>query len=178
MQSLCLKNIKGHFKIPTIPYKYLKTRLEKYPFAKFTNNFCSLKVPNSTLSFIIFTKAKHVNITGVDSLTLFGEAPFLLAQIIRVSYTFFFNTTCIVDNMTFSGSLNKLVNLSNLAKQLTTKKIILRYNPAIFPGLCAKILGKGSILVFISGKYSIVGVKCKQQAQDILTIVKNAVIAN
>lgn len=81
--------------------------------------------------------------------------------------------------MTFSGSFDRLINLTQVAKILKREKeYIIRYNPNIFPGICLKIPNKGSILIFLSGKYSIIGVKCFQQAQDMVTLATSAIMTN
>lgn len=177
MRSPCLKNVKGHFKIPAVSEQLLKERLKKSDNIKFTNNFCSLKVNGSTLTYVIFYKAKYINVTGISSVALLDESPYILAQILKLPYTLLFDVKCEVDNMTFSGTFGKCLNLSEIARKLQAKNFTLRYNPTVFPGLYIKIPPRGSILVFISGKYSIIGVTCKNQAQEIVTIVQNVMLS-
>ena len=80
-----------------------------------------------------------------------------------------FYTSVTVDNLTASGKFEGSVDLHSLTVQ-AGRDYICRFNPAIFPGVSIKIPNRGTILVFASGKFTIVGAKCFKNAMEVLTL--------
>mgnify|MGYP003519299646 CR=1 FL=1 len=79
-----------------------------------------------------------------------------------------------INNMTASGCLGKRIKLnyfySNNILLKSNKFITIKYNISIFPGMFCKTK-YGTILLFQSGKYSIVGVKSEEDMLKIYNII-------
>jgi TATA-box binding protein (TBP) (component of TFIID and TFIIIB) len=82
----------------------------------------------------------------------------------------------IIDNLTHSGDFSERVNVDLTINKLRNESNIerVRYNSEIFPGAFVRVKSGGTLILFSTGRYTIIGTKCHQQAQNI----RNQVCAN
>lgn len=121
--------------------------------------------------FIIFFDSGAVNITGIKSFGYITEALKTFHSTFGIKRRHV--TDLIVDNVSANGDFGHQINLSHL-KQLINKteegdKLITSasFNVNYFPAVFCKTFKIGTILVFSSGKYNIVGAKCQSHLQEI-----------
>jgi TATA-box binding protein (TBP) (component of TFIID and TFIIIB) len=137
------------------------------PF-KQTNNFRIISNSyRKNIKITIFNNS-FINITGIKTIIEIEKIVLLLLKSISLDQKTFYNYK--IDNICCSGSWNHKIKLIPTAHNLS-KLYYVRYNPDIYPGIHCKIPNLGSILIFNSGKYSIIGVTCMSQAIKILELV-------
>lgn len=77
-----------------------------------------------------------------------------------------------IDNTTSSGKFKHRLNLLELKHKIEQadqyQEIRTKFNPSFFPGLFVKYHFLGTIILFASGKYSVVGAKCQNQSEQIV----------
>ena len=130
-----------------------------YAFTIFAKN-------NSDRESVIF-EAKSVNVTGIRN---FGD----IKQAVRVFN--FITRQCIhakeaiIDCTTASGSTKNAIplNLSLIKYRLDqeNKNFRVSFDPHFFPGAVLRQKGFGTVLLFASGKYVIVGAKSQKNIED------------
>lgn len=166
-----LKNIKLSVKlVNNTPISY---RESNFHIVKKVNNFTIFSFLTNNSVKVIFFNPNFINITGLKSVKEGFLYTHLFLNLVNISSD---NIRKIkIDNITASGDYNKKISLEKLARKLS-QRFYVRYDQNIFPGLHLKIKELGSMLLFPSGKYSIVGTKCMNHARKIWLIVKNALI--
>jgi len=158
-----------------------------------SRNFQIIK--KGKLCFTFFQKSRVVGITGIKHTRDYQEAlnilPTLVSKVIEVKRVQ-------LDNITASGSLNFPVKVKDfiararereeevIGKTLTRKRLsktgfgdyikkgrsvpFVKYNPSIFPG--GYILTDfGTIAIFYSGKYNLIGCPCKEDCEKLEALV-------
>jgi TATA-box binding protein (TBP) (component of TFIID and TFIIIB) len=79
----------------------------------------------------------------------------------------------VVDNISASGDFRQRVNLTHLQQTLNCRNLkernyfTVHFDRNFFPGAFCKTLGFGTITVFPSGKYVVVGAKCLEHITNI-----------
>lgn len=157
-----IKNIKCHFKIPEWEMPQINRLFRRCGYFN-GGTFCGIKLVNNfavlrnRYVYTIFRNGS-VNVTKIGcecdvqaALTHFEE----LLQICANA-----NDVIIIDNVQASGNLFThivLLKFKDFLRRHT--RLPVAYNPEHFPGMNIKFLKWGTILLFASGKYSIVGAK-------------------
>ena len=157
-----VKNIKISFKIKNTQYSpkvdSLGKKKESYIIEH--RNFIVIR---KKFVYVAFSSG-FINVSGIknDSEVLESIANF--AGILNTSPRLFEDYT--IDNITASGSFADKVNLSELSiKNCDKSGLKIRYKPVYFPGAFIKSYPTGgTLIVFSSGKYTIVGVKSLREA--------------
>ena len=156
--ALSVNNFKVHFEVKN---SYLLKLIEKLTAltnslkAKSYHNF--IVIPASTTKaevYTIFTSRGYVNATGIKTYKALSCIIKSFCALCELSEECFY-TLVTVDNLTASGKFRRSVDLHYLTVQ-AGRDYICRFNPAIFPGVSIKIPNRGTILVFASGKFTIV----------------------
>ena len=169
-------NLKGHIRLTEIGIQKLKTAL-KTKEVKTHNNFLVVKVKEGGHTYIIFPDVGFINITGVKG---FSQVNSIIP---RFCDTFGLSRLEIaggveIDNISASGNFQKRVNLEILKSTLNKSKsrgerlgkivFTVHFDRNFFPGAFCKTRGYGTLTVFQSGKYVVVGAKCQQDLEEIV----------
>lgn len=119
-------------------------------------NFLVIK---DNYTYIIFPN--HINITGIKSIKDLENVKTELCK------TFFLDPSLlqedtVIDNITANGSFKRRLDLAELKKTLNSEKNNFKvdFDRNYFPGAFCKTYKCGTIILFASGKYVIVGAKC------------------
>lgn len=114
--------------------------------------------------FIIFPKRGAVNITGIKKIQFIKTAIQVFSNIFKISQENL--GPIIIDNVTASGSFNTTINLQ-LLKKIVNEKLISNsilasasFNSSHFPGCFCRSHSVGTVAIFASGKFNIIGSKC------------------
>ena len=84
----------------------------------------------------------------------------------------------VIDNISASGDFHQTVNLVKLQQMINAGEypnITTHFDRNFFPGAFCKIVGLGTVTVFQSGKFVIVGSKCQEHV-DQVTKLMSAII--
>lgn len=171
-----VKNVKCHFRIPSfdLPVIDLLFRRRAYKDGgilrpvKITNNFAVLR---NRYVYTIFTSG-FVNVTKINCECKVQLAVTHLEELLQIC-TGLEDNPAVIDNIQASGNFFRYVNLlkfKRYVKQITDIRV--SYNPEHFPGLNLKFGNRGTILIFTSGKYSIVGAKSMDDCDKIYVAAK------
>lgn len=156
-----LKNIKISVGIePTFDFSLLEKKISK----RFHNFFV---VRENNYVYVIFPGAKHINITGIKC---FEDIDQSVEKLFGETATPLYTTQ--IDNSTYCGKLETQLNLVKFSHFLAEQKIFCKYNPQVFPGLYFKLIG-GTVIIFHTGKYNIVGLKEETSLEKLFSLFKD-----
>ena len=122
----------------------------------------------------MFSTGGTVNITGISSERVIPKALKYFCKIFNVKKSYISDIT--IDNISASGSFNRYVDLSFLkwfvnsqdANQINRNPISsVSFNANYFPAAFCKTFTIGTVVVFGSGKFNIVGAKCAQHVNQL-----------
>jgi TATA-box binding protein (TBP) (component of TFIID and TFIIIB) len=175
------KNYKLHIPLKKEP-PWTKESLE--PFLKgysttYYHNFVVVKSDYFKYVFTIFF-CGHINITGVKKKNDIFWALSTTLRLVGESFGEWLdlNRQYKIDNITFSGQCNDEFQLVKLYEKLksTCSELKIRFNPDKFAGMTLRHpIKRGAVILFESGKFSIVGVRSKKQSKFILRVVLNEI---
>ena len=165
LEIISISHYKIHFRI-----------IEKERFSKgncictkknFLNhkNFCIFK--NKLFTYIVFHSG-FINIVGIRERSHCLTAVALFTILFKVSPEIINKKLFEIDNITAKGNLLMKLDLRHLycyIKKYT--KFAANYNPLHFCALYLALTEKGKVLLFSSGKISIVGTQCLSQLEEI-----------
>jgi TATA-box binding protein (TBP) (component of TFIID and TFIIIB) len=124
--------------------------------------------------FIIFFGSGTVNITGIKSFSHITEALQTFCTTFHTRRRHIQGLT--VDNVSANGQFSHLVDLVQLKQVINQRedkgdKLIssVSFNTNYFPAAFCKTFSIGTILVFNSGRFNIVGAKCQSHVLEIYT---------
>ena len=171
-ENIKINNIKIHFTLNSIAKRKLFGHLLKDVKKgkiklKFYNNFLVLK---SNYTYIIF-KNGTVNLTGLKGTSELENVFTRFSQDFQIQENLL-PKEFIIDNITAHGTFNQQINLRKiqlfLEKDSNNTEIETKLNLSYFPALiCKDYNKKGTILIFGSGNFTIVGVKREEDLKDI-----------
>lgn len=179
MQEPVLKNIKAHFKVCESQLAHLQrhvNELTKRGKIVKTLNFFILKknkAVGTVFTYTTFPATGYINVTGIPSFQQIENCLQEFVGLFHLSRADLKDFA--VDNITASGRFQSRLNLVSAALKLSRSDIFCQ-SSSKFPGIVAKFPKVGTILLFSSGKYSIVGAKWMHQATHIFLKV-NAVLS-
>lgn len=142
---------------------------------KLFNKHHNFVVFRNSYVFIIFYTKGAVNITGIKDFIYISEAVENFCATFCIPSTQI--TEYVIDNVSANGDFGKTVDLRSLKhhinKQEDRSNLInsVSFNTNYFPAAFCKTFSIGTILVFCSGKYNIVGAKCREDVQKIFETV-------
>lgn len=123
--------------------------------------------------YIIFPHRGTVNITGIKNKRLIKRALSTFSNVFKVPKQYLGLT--IVDNVTATGSYNFPINLEILKKYINKKLVIdsilssASFNSSHFPGCFCRSNCIGTVAIFASGKFNIIGSKCSKHVNDLFS---------
>ena len=173
-----IHNVKFHFKCPIFQSKAdLQRRLLQAAFqqprilrtVKYCRNFVVLKVvPQNKLTFTVFPKSGHVNVSGVRNFDRIADALSIFNELFGCAVT---TRQIAVDNSTSSGSFSCCLPRPFQASKLDILGLKGHFDSELpeggsfslradhFPGCVLKVPGYNSVILFANCKYVIVGAK-------------------
>jgi TATA-box binding protein (TBP) (component of TFIID and TFIIIB) len=169
VQQPDLDQLGGSIKLLSERTQFLTTVRGK-PVFKNHHNFLVFR---HTYVYIVFFHSGTVNVTGVRRHEEISEAVFLFCQEFRVDRQGVSRVT--VDNITATGDLCKEVNLRLLKRSINAVQqqqensllqFTASYNLSHFPA-CFLRSEKGTVLLFSSGRFNIVGSKCRRDVNKV-----------
>ena len=164
IKSVRICNYKFHFKVNSPVTKCFCNR------SKHTKNYC--KVKEKKYCYSVF-KSGFINVTGIKHLHEIKPTIQKICKRIGSKTNDLDKQTngaiYVIDNITVTGVLCVCgINLSFLHAH-SSEKYTTKYNNLHFPGLFLKINNLiGTVILFQSGKFNIVGLKCFNQITPIL----------
>jgi TATA-box binding protein (TBP) (component of TFIID and TFIIIB) len=174
-----IKNIKFHFTVSNI--RQLNSSIADIITLQLQDNFEGKSLSTRHNNFVVY-KHKYVYTIffnrGYINCTKVKQYSDISGAIEEFCADFQFSRRDIVggvviDNTTYSGSFYRNINLLQLQNIINADiSIKANFNPAHFPGLFFKSQTSGTIIVFYSGKYSIVGAKCQRDAEEVYRQMK------
>jgi TATA-box binding protein (TBP) (component of TFIID and TFIIIB) len=124
--------------------------------------------------FIIFFSSGTVNITGIKGFSHITSALQTFCTVFNIKRRHLQDLT--VDNVSANGQFSQLLDLAQLKQVINEReekgdKLIssVSYNTNYFPAAFCKTFSIGTILVFNSGRFNIVGAKCQSHIREIYT---------
>jgi TATA-box binding protein (TBP) (component of TFIID and TFIIIB) len=170
-----INNVKVHISINKDCINILKKALFKYEQETVTKNKKSKvkKFPNyisikENFTYIIFPKGGYINITGIPSLEEIKNVKTELCKDFSLQLHML-TEEVIIDNISASGDFNYKINIPKLQHILKNTDFKTKFDRDFFPGIFCYTYTIGTIIIYNSGKYVIVGAKC---LQDVKTIHK------
>ena len=164
-----VNNIKIHFRINST---YINNLLHKSTKLKLYSNYF---VYRNKFTFIVFYSG-FVNVTGVKRCVDIIKARNLFLFEVRYKNNFD-DIGVVVDNITASGNLHNFIDLRKIRTKLESKLFRCRYRPEFFAGLFITSRNcRGTVILFHSGKYSIVGCRTKEEINLLCETILSAVI--
>ena len=168
-----IRNIKLSFKVKKNQLQSLKKTLERLLVRSPTlfiqkQNFVLCKL---SVSFSIFITSGHINATGIKRFEDINRCFQLFHSMFKVSRknTFKFQ----VDNITASGNWGEKIKLDKLKQIINSEKnadVLVSFDSNRFPGAFIKFKNMGTLSIFKSGKYNIVGAKNHTQIDNIFQL--------
>jgi TATA-box binding protein (TBP) (component of TFIID and TFIIIB) len=130
---------------------------------KRTNNFYVIR---NKFVYTVFTSG-FLNITKIKSFEDINKAIKRICSIYEIAECDISNYS--MDNISANGSFGKKLNLIEVIKavELSEGNFIPNYKPAYFPGATLKHFKCGSIIIFASGSFNIVGAKSREDIDTI-----------
>lgn len=179
-----IKNIKFHFTVNNIPQLYrsiidiINDKLEKPTEDSIFKTGHNYIVYKKRFVYTIFYNKGYINCTKVPAYSHISKAIEEFCQIFRIN-RWEIPGGVKIDNTTSSGNFSHQLNLFELKNVIHENSIDLntsfkappKFNPSYFPGLFLKY-NCGTIILFHSGKYTIVGAKCQRHSEFIFNEVK------
>lgn len=153
-----ISNIKCHFSIHLKQCGYIESRLDPNNTLKRHGNFFSFK---NKYSYIVFSKKNFVNVTGIKKIEDVEDVKNNLCLLVN-GLTLQDCSELVIDNITSSGCLNVRIDLNKCLHFLRDREVKCHHNSMYFPGLFIKFLEHGRVIVFSSGKFSMIGMKCQK----------------
>ena len=166
-----ISNIKISFKLLTWDLQNIKSICMKKSIL--VKDYLNYIVFTEKYTSIIFKQSQnqsnHVNVTKIKSINTIQNSILHLGNILNANLE---NITYTIDNITASGKLSCEVNLENFLKNNLELKT--SYNIEKFPGLFIK-QKSGTIILFSSGKFVIVGAKKICDLQNYKQLLKEKI---
>jgi TATA-box binding protein (TBP) (component of TFIID and TFIIIB) len=163
-----VNNVKAHLVLKNEG----KLKLQEILNKKEVKTYGNYKVLRDVHTYIIFPSNGFVNITGIKSLQ---DLPFRVIELFCSTFSVSKEEIgeLVVDNITAVGNFNRRVNLEKLQQVANVKSahrsyFTVHFDRHIFPGAFCKTFGFGTLSVYASGKYVVVGAKCQDLVQKLV----------
>jgi len=179
--EVIIHNVKFHFQVNCV-LKILEKcqNSDKFKVTKW-NNYFVVKHLKSNIVYTIFPKSNFIHVTGCKSFTSIGK---LVKYFNKKFESNIQEKDIIVDNSTASGQLNLLeldyIDLKKIKTYLEDnsdyKDLKISIFPRYFPALILRNKNRSTVMVFSSGKFTIVGSKnlaAIDAAKDWLCVTMN-----
>jgi len=163
-----INNLKVHIVLTESGTRKLKLGLFAEGREQKYSNFA---VVRSKHTYIVFTSG-FVNITGIRSFTERPTVIPLFCQEFGVT-TDDIASDIVIDNISAAGNFQRRVDLKRLQRIVNKRKtqhstfFSVHFDRNFFPGAFCKTRGLGTLTLFPSGKYVVVGSKCLEHVEKI-----------
>jgi len=163
-----INNLKVHLVLTESGNEKLKTLL---PFKCNSKQYSNFGVVKDRHTYIIFSNG-FVNITGVKDFTELTEVIPRFCQLFELTRSEIASDV-IVDNISAAGNFQRRVDLTQLQRIVNQRKtqhstfFSVHFDRNFFPGAFCKTRGLGTLTLFPSGKYVVVGSKCLEHVEKI-----------
>ena len=147
----------------------IDSKLHNISIRKKGTSFYIFKLGDYTYS--VYSKG-HINITGLKTIRDIFQSIKQIENVLNMSITHFN-----IDNVTYSDKLKtpvttySFVDLLHFIKQ-SNKFTSVQYSAQKFPGAFLKLIQFGTIILFSSGKYTLVGCNSISKISYLQTILK------
>lgn len=162
-----VNNLKVHIILTSTGVQHLKTSL-LYESRKNFNNF---SVVRQGWTYIIFANRGFVNITGINSYSQIESVIPQFCAAFKLDRAHVASDV-VVDNISANGDFGKRCNLALLQRLLNKrggeeerKYFTITFDRNFFPGAFCKTRGFGTLTLFPSGKFVLVGAKCLEHVE-------------
>jgi TATA-box binding protein (TBP) (component of TFIID and TFIIIB) len=171
-----INNIKTHIYLTPKGRDKLLAHIKLFdlPIKRHSNFFVCRDPSKERRVYIIFEKQGFINITGIRDFSSLNDVIPQLCNFFTLLPIDVVSSEPIVDNISAAGAFNRRIDLNRLRQSLNSKSgldcyftVILNRNK--FPGASCRTKQSGTITVFTSGKYVIVGSKCLNHMEQIFT---------
>jgi TATA-box binding protein (TBP) (component of TFIID and TFIIIB) len=194
-----IRNIKLRLTVAFPALKKLRDRIKiieeieqlhnpSYYIFQRNRNYIAIK---NILFFTIWERVGRINITGIKSIAGIPSALTEFSKQFNILETEILQVT--IDNIFASGSLNRRINLRILKELINSEKpsphdvfqFTCEFNPEKFPAAYCRsrsinsqtikpgcVKKRGTVVVFGSGKFNILGAKC---VQDVTTLTQDLI---
>ena len=176
-----IKNIKIHFEVCPSQLSQFRARVSEMEHCGHLtrhSNFLTLSKNSSEytkqFTFIVFPSRGYANATGLRDYTQLSACVDDFCAAFHLSRRHL-KPGIAIDNITASGCLSHELDLRKLMRELANSPHSVFYNINHYPGLKFKVKNLGTAILFSSGKYTIVGLKCSTNAGAILELLAAAI---
>jgi TATA-box binding protein (TBP) (component of TFIID and TFIIIB) len=172
--SPIINNIKARIQLKNDDLKELQETLSVWKKVKKYRNFLVIK---ERFTYTIWPASGTVNIIGLKNLDDVAKAVSEMCREFKIDVTRI-RSELVIDNVCASGHFGKTINLLHLEIQLyKNKRFNVDLNRMYRPGaVCRTYARIGTIIVFSSGAYIIVGAKCLENVktlfQKMIAVIK------
>jgi TATA-box binding protein (TBP) (component of TFIID and TFIIIB) len=158
-----INNIKARIELRNKDLAELQRSLKSRLNVRRYGNFIVIK---KKLTYVVWPDSGTVNIIGLTRFQDVSSAVLEMCQEFKIKESRF-RSQLIIDNVCANGSFGKLIELSKLEKKLYgNKSFKVNLNRDYRPGaVCRTFAGIGTIIVFSTGAYIIVGAKCLEHVE-------------
>jgi len=150
-----------------VKFKISESVKRKCKSIKEHGNFYVVRI--GTFVYTIFPTVFFINITGIKAQKEINSSITLIRNELGISSEVAFKR---IDNITACCKFIDFVGLQNFHKYLLKQPNhyhSCKFNSYIFPSIYLKLQSKGTIVIFNSGKFNIVGLSCEQEITKCLT---------
>lgn len=175
-----IRNIKVHFCVDSVPllkqgFSFLQTNIvnedREVINVKLTQH-ANFFVMRDIFVYTIFLNKGYINATKIPNYTSIDDCIKEFCKLLQLIEGDL--TDVIIDNTTYAGNLNKKVDLRAIHYRARSQLISVKFNPIWFPAVFLKF-SNGTVNLFQSGKYMIVGVKKNIYIYDIVESLQKIV---
>jgi TATA-box binding protein (TBP) (component of TFIID and TFIIIB) len=159
-----INNVKAHIVVNQTCIKKIKEQL----FLKETKTYHNYLVIRDKYTYIVFPKKGHINITGIKNIFEIDNVIDNFCEDFKLNRNLI--TNCLkIDNISAGGDFGKKLNVGAIQEKLNREKteFTVKFDRNYFPGAFCKTFDVGTIIIFRSGKYVIVGAKCQEDVKKI-----------
>jgi TATA-box binding protein (TBP) (component of TFIID and TFIIIB) len=171
-----INNLKGHIRVNKECVERirstLKLNVKKWKKNKEYHNFIVVK---DKYSYIIFPRSKkgcYINITGIKSFEDVKNVIPELCDTFQLS-PIQVKGEVVIDNVSANGDFGRKLHLPQIQEVINGENekdgntFSTSFDRNYFPGAFCKTLTIGTIIIFPSGKYVIVGSRCAAEVQQV-----------
>lgn len=173
--SPVVNNLKVHFLLDHSCIHHVTEVLRSREDTVCYNNYFVVK---NRFSFIIFPKSGFVNITGIKSFSHLPEVIPHFCKLFPHVGEKNIASEIVIDNISAAGNFGQRVDLVCLQHTVNRSKerggarektcFTVHFDRNFFPGAFCRTRGFGTLTVFPSGKYVVVGAKCLEHVDKVV----------
>jgi TATA-box binding protein (TBP) (component of TFIID and TFIIIB) len=159
-----INNVKAHIVVSQTCVEEITKQLS----IKNTKKHHNYLVIRERYTYIFFPKKGHINITGIKTYSDIDNVIENLCKDFQLERALI-SSSLTIDNITAGGDFGKKLDVGAIQEKLNKQKneFTVKFDRNYFPGAFCKTFQTGTIIIFRSGKYVIVGAKCLEDVNKI-----------